>query len=425
MVSVGNKEMNAFTYQGGELFAEDVALRELAEAHGTPLYVYSRNHLRRQFRGLSEAMREIEPLICFSVKANSNGSVLKTFVDEGAGFDVVSGGELHRALRAGADASKIVFAGVGKTHEEINYAIESDILFFTVESEPEAARISQCAATSGRTARIAYRINPDVDPKTHRYISTGKQENKFGLNVERALKAYAAAAELPNIEISGLHMHMGSQILTPQPFRDALDRIAPLCAELKALYTTFQYLDIGGGIGIRYRDEEDPLDPRAYADQLVPMLRELALKVILEPGRSMAGNAGVLLCRVQYVKDNPLKKFLVVDAGMNDLIRPALYSAHHDILPVTETEETIHGDLVGPICETGDFFATDRDLPAVSANDLLAVCSVGAYGFTMASTYNSRPLPAEVMVDGARAWIVRERETWQDIIRSETDPHVC
>jgi diaminopimelate decarboxylase len=417
--------MDAFTYQGGELFAEGVALSELADVHGTPLYVYSRNHMRSQFQRLAEAMHEVEPLICYSVKANSNASVLKTFVDAGAGFDVVSSGELYRALRAGADASRIVFAGVGKTVEEISYAIASDILFFTVESEPEAERISACAVEAGRTARIAFRINPDVDPKTHRYISTGKQENKFGLNVERALSAYETAAAFPNIEISGLHMHIGSQILNPQPFRDALDRVAPLCVELKQMYATFQYLDIGGGLGIRYQDGDTPLDPAAYAEQVVPVLRELGLQVILEPGRSMCGNAGVLLCRVQYVKDNPLKQFVVVDAGMNDLIRPALYTAHHDILPVKETAETIHGDLVGPICETGDFFASDRDLPAVSANDLVAVCSVGAYGFTMASTYNSRPLPAEVMVDGTRSWIVRERETWDDIIRSETDPHEC
>ncbi len=415
--------MNAFNYRDGQLYAEDVALAVLAESHGTPLYVYSQNYMRQQYRGLVEAMRDVDPLICYSVKANSNASVIKTFVDEGSGFDVVSSGELYRALRVGAEPSRIVFAGVGKTLEEIRYAIEQDILFFTVESEPEAERISECATAAGRTARIAFRINPDVDPKTHRYISTGKQENKFGLNVERALRAYETAAAYPGIEIAGMHMHIGSQILAPDPFRDALDRVAPLCSELKSHYDTFRYLDIGGGIGIRYQDGEAPLDPAAYAAQVVPVLQDLGLRVILEPGRSMVGNAGVLLCRVQYVKDNPLKKFVVIDAGMNDLIRPALYSAHHDIIGVAETADTVHGDLVGPICETGDFFAADRDLPAVDAGDLVAVCSVGAYGFTMASTYNSRPLPAEVMVDGDRSWLVRERETWDDIIRSEVNPN--
>ena len=413
--------MNAFTYIDDQLHAENVSLSVLAERFGTPLYVYSRGHLRAQFCGLKVAMREVDRLICFSVKANSNRAVLQTFAGEGAGFDIVSGGELFRAIRAGADPGKIVFAGVGKTHAEITYALEAEILFFTVESEPEARRVSQCAADAGRRARIAFRINPDVDPQTHRYISTGKVENKFGLNYERTLKAYAMAATLPGIEIAGLHMHIGSQILSPQPFADAISRVGDVCATLRDRYETFRYLDIGGGIGIQYERDEVPLEPADYAAVIVPALRDTGLQVVMEPGRNLAGNAGVLVCRVQYVKENPAKKFVVVDAGMNDLLRPSLYEAYHDVLPVTANDGTFTGDLVGPICESGDFIAADRELPAVSEGDLLAVKSVGAYGFAMASTYNSRPLPAEVMVEGDRDWLVRERGTWDDLVRGETD----
>lgn len=413
--------MNAFTYVDDQLHAENVSLAGLAERFGTPLYVYSRGHLRAQYRGLKEAMRAIDPLICFAAKANSNGAVLRTFAAEGAGFDIVSGGELFRVIRAGGDPEKIVFAGVGKTHEEITYALECGILFFTVESEPEAKRISQCAVKAGVEGRIAFRINPDVDPKTHSYISTGRKEDKFGLNIERTLNAYEMAATLPGIEITGLHIHIGSQILSPQPFADAIARVSDLCTTLRERYDTFRYLDIGGGIGIQYERNEAPLDPADYADVVVPALRETGLQIVMEPGRSLAGNAGVLVCRVQYVKDNPLKKFVVVDAGMNDLLRPALYQAYHDVLPVTANAHTFTGDLVGPICESGDFIATDRELPAVTEGDLLAVKSVGAYGFAMASTYNSRPLPAEVMVEGDRDWLVRERETWDDLVRSEAD----
>jgi len=413
--------MNAFTFIDGQLHAESVSLTTLADRFGTPLYVYSRGHLRAQYRALQEAMRAIDPLICYSVKANSNGAVLRTFAEEGAGFDIVSGGELFRAIRAGGDPGKIVFAGVGKTREEINYALESGILFFTVESEPEAQRISQCAVSTGTEGRIAFRINPDVDPKTHRYISTGKIENKFGLNFERTLKAYEMAAALPGIEIAGLHMHIGSQILSPQPFADAISRVRDLCATLRNQYATFRYLDIGGGIGIQYEPDQAPLDPAEYAAVVVPALQEMGLQIVMEPGRNLAGNAGILVCRVQYVKDNPLKKFVVVDAGMNDLLRPSLYQAHHEVLPVIESENRFTGDLVGPICESGDFIATNRELPAVQEGDLLGVSSVGAYGFAMASTYNSRPLAAEVMVEGDRDWLVRERETWDDLVRSEKD----
>jgi diaminopimelate decarboxylase len=404
------------------MYAEDVPVRQLAEEHGTPLYVYSHGHMREQYRALADAMAEVSPLICYSVKANSNVAVIKAFAGLGAGLDIVSGGELYRARRAGVDPARIVFAGVGKTEAEIEYALREGILFFTVESEPEAERISECAARLGATGRIAFRVNPDVDPQTHKYISTGKRENKFGLDIERIARAYEDAARLPGIEISGLHMHIGSQILSTDPFTAALARVSELCHNLKSEFATFRYLDIGGGIGIRYRSDQEPLTAANYAAKVVPLLKDTGLSVVLEPGRNMVGNAGILVCRVQYVKDNPLKKFIVVDAGMNDLIRPALYQAHHDILPVRETEGTVHGDLVGPICESGDFIAADRDLPAVEPGDLLAVMSAGAYGFVMASNYNSRPRPAEIMVDGGRAFEACRRETWQDLVRNEIDP---
>ncbi len=411
--------METFNYINGELYAEGVPVRELVRMYGTPLYVYSREHLRSRYRELAEAMAPVQPLICYSVKANSNGAVLRTFLDEGAGLDIVSGGELYRAVKAGADPAKIVYAGVGKTRDEIDYALTQDIRFFTVESEAEAVRISQRARAANRVGRIAFRINPDVDPETHRYISTGKKENKFGLDINRTVKAYEMAATLPNIEIAGLHMHIGSQILSAHPFAEALAKIGPLCRDMRDRYPTFNTIDIGGGIGIRYAEHQDPLTPRDYAEKILPGLQELGLSVVMEPGRNLVGNAGILVCRVQYIKQGPLKTFIVVDAGMNDLIRPALYQAHHDVLPVREMQDTVHGDVVGPICESGDFLAVDRDLPAVSEDDILAITSAGAYGFAMASNYNSRPRPAEVMVSGDRAFTIRERETWEDLIRNE------
>ena len=411
--------MNAFTYKDGWLHAENVSLEALAATHGTPLYVYSRGALRTAYRALAEAMRPLDPLICYSVKANSNLAVLQTFVEEGAGLDIVSGGELFRALKAGANPQKIVFAGVGKTREEIRYALQQDILFFTVESEPEVRRISDCAVESGRTGRIAFRINPNVDPQTHTYISTGKQENKFGLDIERTIKAYDMAARLPGIEIAGLHMHIGSQILSADPFAQAIIKIRKLCATLRDTYPTFRHLDIGGGIGIQYEPGDVPLDSNTYAEMVANALGGLDLKLVIEPGRSLVGNAGILLTRVEYIKDNPFKKFVVADVGMNDLIRPSLYQAYHAISAVRETLETMKGDLVGPICESGDFIAQDRQLPAVGDGDLLAIRSAGAYAFTMASTYNSRPLPAEVMVDGDTARVVRKRGTLEGIVADE------
>ncbi len=411
--------MQAFTYQSGKLFAEGVSVEDLALRYGTPLYVYSRNHIREQYRAIASAMAEVKPMICYSVKANSNAAVIKTLVLEGAGFDIVSGGELFRALRAGAEANKIVFAGVGKTREEIEYALQEQIAFFTCESEPEAVRISECAKRLGVKGRIAFRMNPDVDPKTHKYISTGKKENKFGLDLDRTLQAYELASKLPNIEIAGLHMHIGSQILSAEPFGEALAKVKEFCKTLKAKYPTFRHLDIGGGLGINYKPDQQALDPKVFAAVMLPTLKELGLLVVMEPGRSIVGNAGILVSRVQYIKDSHFKKFIVADAAMNDLIRPALYQAHHEILPVTATDKTVTGDLVGPICESGDFLAQDRELPDVKQGDLVVALSAGAYGFSMSSNYNSRPRAAEIMVDGERATPIRQRETFEDIVRGE------
>lgn len=411
--------MNEFFYEEKELCAENVPVKTLAERYGTPLYVYSKKHLTTQYQNLYSAMKDVSPLICYSAKANSNGSILNTFIKQGSGLDVVSGGELFRALRAGADPSKIVFAGVGKTIEEIGYALEQNILFFTVESEQEVERISECAVKKGSVARIAFRITPGVDPKTHKYITTGKKENKFGLDIDRTEAAYEMASDLPGIEISGIHMHIGSQILSIQPFVDAMEKVKDLCQQLKSRYKTFRYIDIGGGIGIKYRPEEEPLTPAKFADKIVPILKTIGLQVVMEPGRYLVGNSGILVCTVQYIKNNPLKTFVVVDVGMNDFIRPCLYDGYHEVVAVKKTDAAMHVDVVGPICESGDFQALDRTIPAVKQGDFLAICGVGAYGYSMASNYNSRPRPAEIMVDGNDHIIIRNRETLEDLVRTE------
>ncbi len=414
--------MDFFAYRNGHLHAEDVAVGELAERYGTPLYVYSRAHLQAQFRALKAAMAPVRPLICYAVKSNTNAAVIATLAAEGAGADVVSGGELRRARRAGVPADRIVFAGVGKTESEIELALREGILYFTVESEPELERISACARKLGVTGRIAIRVNPDVDPKTHKYTSTGKKENKFGVDLARARAAYELAARLPNLEITSLHMHLGSPIMTCDPYAEALAKVAPLCEELKTRFPTFRHIDIGGGLGIPYRPQDHDFDLKAFASAVLPPLQKLGLTVSMEPGRYLTGNAGILVTRVEYVKDSPFKKFIVIDAAMNDLIRPALYEAYHAIQAVRETKETVHGDVVGPVCESGDFLAQNRELPAARAGDLLAVMSAGSYGFAMSSTYNSRPRAAEVMVSGTRHELVRERETFEDLVKGERVP---
>jgi diaminopimelate decarboxylase len=414
--------MDAFKYKNGWLYADGVCVESLAEKFGTPLYIYSRTHLRRQYRSLVSAMRVVRPLICFSVKTNTNAAVINSFAKLGAGADVVSGGELFRAMRAGMPASKIVFAGVGKTVAEIDYALKWNIRFFTVESEPELVRISERASRLRRKARIAMRVNPDVDPQTHKYISTGQKENKFGLDLSRTEQAYESASKLPGLDIVGLHMHIGSQILSSAPYARALHKVEMLCQELKAKYPGFNTIDIGGGLGISYRPLQDPLDTRHFAEVVAPFLRRLNLNVVMEPGRFLVGNAGILVTRIQYIKDGPSKKFVIVDAGMNDLIRPSLYQAHHEVIPVEKTRGSFMADVVGPICESGDFFALDRQMPRVKAGAFLAVLSAGAYSFSMSSNYNSRGRAAEIMVNGGKSALVRPRETWDDLARSEKIP---
>ncbi len=411
--------MQPFSYRDGILHVEKVSVADLAAQHGTPLYVYSRGCFCNKLKELRQAFAAVDPLVCYSVKANSNLSVIKTFAEGGAGVDIVSGGELFRARRAGVDASKIVFAGVGKTRAEIETALREEIRFFTVESEGEAERIAQCAVRLGTVGRIAFRVNPDVDPQTHRYISTGKQENKFGMDPARVRAAFKRAVALPGVEPVGLHMHIGSQILKADPFVEAIRKVTPLCRELRQHYDTFKTLDIGGGLGIVYEPGDQPLKPAALAERLVPLLQELDLQIVMEPGRYLAGEGGILVTRVQYVKDSYQKKFIVVDAAMNDLLRPSFYQAYHPIAAVRETGKTVVGDVVGPICESGDFLAQDRTLPDVPAEGLLAVHCAGAYGFTMASNYNSRPRPAEILVDGNRARMIRKRENLDDLIRGE------
>lgn len=411
-----------FTYHHGSLCAEKVPVAKLAEECGTPLYIYSRTHLIRQYRALAEAMKAVKPHIYFAIKANSNLAVIRTLADQGAGADVVSGGELFRARKAGVPADKIVFAGVGKTVEEIDYALKEGIHFFTVESEAELHRISDRAETMGVKGRVAIRVNPDVDPKTHKYTSTGKAENKFGVDLTRAERAYEQALRLPGLEVAGMHMHLGSPIMTPKPYAEALEKVRPMCEALKKEAPTFKHLDIGGGLGIAYTFEQKPLDPRDFASAVLPLLHGLDLQVGLEPGRFLTGNAGILVTRVEYIKDSPTKQFIIVDAAMNDLIRVPLYEAHHEIIPVKQTIERVYGDVVGPICESGDFMAANRELPAVQQGDLLAILSAGAYGFVMASNYNSRGRAAEVMVCEDRAEVVRTRETREDLIRGESIP---
>lgn len=411
--------MHAFRYFDGILHGEEVPLTRVAEAVGTPVYVYSRRTLRDHYRRLDQAFAEVPHLICYSVKANSNLGVLSVLAGEGAGADIVSGGELYRALKAGIPPRKIVFAGIGKTVEEMAYALRSGILMFNVESEDELLLLDRVAGEMGRKADIALRVNPDVDPGTHPYIATGMKEAKFGIDMEEALAVYERAASLENVRVVGVHQHIGSQITEVGPFRDSLERTGELVGSLRGRGLDIRYINIGGGFGIPYDEEEVPY-PVDYARALAPLLKERGCTVILETGRLIVGNAGVLLTRVLYRKKSGNKRFLVVDAAMNDLIRPSLYGSFHRILPVVENdreEETV--DVVGPVCESGDFLARDRSMPRAEPGELLAVMSAGAYGFVMSSNYNSRRRAAEVMVDGGDFLVVRERESLDDLVRGE------
>jgi diaminopimelate decarboxylase len=413
--------MDHFSYRQGELRCEGVSLRALADAVGTPAYVYSRAALHDAFTGYQRAFRDVPHIVCYAVKANSTLAVLATLAGLGAGADIVSGGELFRALRAGVPPKRIIFSGVGKTREEMQEALKAEILMFNVESRSELDALDEVAGALGVRAPVALRVNPDVDPQTHPYIATGLRTSKFGIAIAEALDVYQEAARRKNLEVIGVDMHIGSQLTKTTPFADAGARLAGLVGALRARGLAVSYLDIGGGLGIRYRDEVPP-SAEDYARAVVPLLKELGVTVLLEPGRSIVGNAGVLLSRVLYRKDAAEKRFVVVDAAMNDLIRPALYSAYHEIRPVAEARlaapvEKV--DVVGPICESGDFLAKDRELPRLEEGDLVAVMSAGAYTTVMASNYNTRPRAVEVLVDGDRYTIVRRRETYEDLVAGE------
>lgn len=410
--------MTDFSVRDGQLFAEGVALQQIAASHGTPTYVYSRAHLERQYRSYADALQGVDHLVCFAVKANSNLAVLNVLARLGAGFDIVSGGELQRVLAAGGDAGRVVFSGVGKSRDEMRMALQAGVYCFNVESASELERLQEVAAELGVQAPVSLRVNPDVDAGTHPYISTGLKENKFGIAIEDAEEVYLRAARLPNIHITGVDCHIGSQLTTLEPFMDALDRVLLLIDRLAECGIYLEHLDLGGGLGVRYRDEQPPC-AGAYMAQVRQRVEGRGLKLVFEPGRYIAANAGVLLTRVECLKINEGKSFAVVDAAMNDLIRPALYGAWMDIVPVVpRAGESRNYDVVGPVCETGDFLGKDREL-VLEEGDLLAVCSAGAYGFVMASNYNSRGRAAEVMVDGAHCHLVRRRETLQELFASE------
>jgi diaminopimelate decarboxylase len=419
--------MNHFEYRNGEMFAEGVSLKRIAREVGTPAYVYSLATLKRHFKVFDEAFTKVRHIVCFSVKANSNLALLRSFAKQGSGFDIVSGGELFRALKVGADPKKIVFSGVGKKREEIEYALNTGILMFNVESEQELLALNDIASGIGKRAPISLRVNPDVDPQTHPYISTGMKKAKFGVDIKKSLETYRTAISLKNVEVVGVDCHIGSQLTSITPFVDALAKVREyldrvLAGEMKREGAQIRYLDLGGGLGIHYHDETPPL-PDEYAKAIIQGLEGLDVTLILEPGRVIVGNAGILLTEVQYIKETDTKKFVIVDGGMNDLIRPALYGSYQAIQPVVDNQaQKIVADVVGPICESGDFFAKDREIPRPQRGDLLAVMSAGAYGFTMASNYNSHPKPPEVLVDGERYYVVRKRESFDDLIRGETIP---
>lgn len=413
--------MHYFQYKNGELHAEDIPVAALAEEYGTPLYIYSASTLKRHYKAFDSAFADIDHLTCYSVKANSNLSLLKILAQEGAGTDIVSGGELFRALRAGVPARKIVYSGVGKKTGEIQEALLADILMFNVESTQELERINDIAGDMGKVARISLRINPDVDPETHPYISTGLKENKFGLSRTEALQTYLLAKSLPHIEPIGMDCHIGSQLTKLSPFLEALEKLKTFYAQLRDNGIDIKYLDLGGGLGITYNEEEPP-HPEELGKALVESLKGMDVTLILEPGRVIAGNTGILVTEVQYTKQNESKNFVIVDAAMNDLVRPSLYGSYHRIAPVREgSGEEMTADVVGPICESGDFLAKNRTMPKVGQGDLLAAFSAGAYGFVMSSQYNSRPRAAEVMVEGDKHVLVRKREVYNDLVVLEEE----
>jgi diaminopimelate decarboxylase len=426
--------MHSFHYRDQKLFCEDAELAQIAEAYGTPLYVYSQHTVLDHFQRLNAALKGLEHEICYAVKANTNLSILRLLAEAGAGFDIVSGGELYKVLTSGGSASKCTFAGVGKTREEIAYALHNEVQSFNVESEEELLTIQEIAKSLGKIAPIALRVNPDVDAATHKYISTGKSQNKFGIGLDRIEAVYQLAAGLSHVKIVGIQTHIGSQIRESKPFVEALQKLVPLVKRLRERYG-IEFFSIGGGIGIVYQESlesgreewwsdettKQGMTIDEYVNAIKPLLEDIGLRVLLEPGRFLVGNAGILLCRVLYLKETAAKRFVIVDAGMNDLIRPALYDGYHEIIPAERNAklDPIVADVVGPVCESGDFFALDRKIAGCRSGDLLAVMSAGAYGFSMASNYNSRPLPAEVLVDGSNFHLVRRRQNYADLVEFE------
>ncbi len=411
-----------FRYKKGRLFCEDAPIDEIARKVGTPFYLYSHQTLRRHFLAYKEAFAPVPHLIAYAMKANANIALLRLFAKEGGGADIVSGGELHRALTAGMDPRKMVFAGVGKTKKELEAALRVGILMFNVESSQELVALDEVAKEVKVKAPVALRVNPDINPRTHPYISTGLKASKFGIEIKKAAVEYQLAARLSHVNVVGVHSHIGSQLTQVKPFVDALRRILRLIDTLRGMGHQIAYWDIGGGLGIPYHTEEPPL-PNDLAAAILPMLKASGCTIILEPGRSLVGNAGVLVTRVIYTKEGEAKNFVVVDAGMNDLIRPSLYEAYHDILPVIKKRrQGAIVDVVGPICESGDFLARDRNMPQAMPDELLAVMSAGAYGFSMSSNYNARPRPPEILVRGATYDTIREKETVADLIRGERIP---
>jgi len=414
--------MHDFHYEGKDLWCEELPIRDLVAQVGTPLYIYSHRTLKNHFRVFDDAFSRVPHITCFAVKSNSNIAILRIFIREGGGVDIVSGGELYRALRAGVDPQKVVYSGVGKKIDEIEYALASNILMFNVESFQELEVINACAARMNRKAGVALRVNPDVDPETHPYISTGLKENKFGVNVGKSLETYLRAIKLKYLDIKGISCHIGSQLTKISPFIDALNRLKNLLGHLKDAGLQIRYLDLGGGLGITY-NEETPPHPSEYADAIISASRDISCTFIFEPGRVIVGNAGILVTKVLYTKANEDKNFIIVDAGMNDLLRPSLYKSYHHIQHVRKTKrKEIVADVVGPICESGDYLAKDRSLQRFERDDLMAVMSAGAYGFTMASNYNSRPRAAEVLVTGDKYHIIRKREDYRELIRGEKIP---
>lgn len=411
--------MHYFHYKGDRLYCEEVAIAELARKMGTPFYLYSRRTLERHYHAFDRAFADVDHLICYAVKANSNLALLSLFAQAGSGFDVVSGGELFRVLRAGATGSRVIYAGVGKTAEEIDYALQADILFFNVESPAELKTIGARARALKKKARISLRVNPNVDAKTHPYISTGLRQHKFGIGLREAMELYQEARKTRGLEVVGVSCHIGSQITQLEPFVGAMAKVRKLVLKLRAEGIPIRYLDLGGGLGITYRNETPP-HPSVYAEAVMAGARGLDCTLVFEPGRVVVGNAGVLVTKVLYTKTNGRKKFVIVDAGMNDLIRPSLYGSFHDIWPARRRNGSrITVDVVGPVCESADFLAKDRPMQKLEPGDLLTVLSAGAYGFTLSSNYNSRPRPPEILVDGRRIQVIRKRETYEDLIRGE------